>query len=95
MRSLDLAAGPPIDSDEEFDENEAASTNLRRLASGMARFQRAVESADVAPTPDVLAGFERRREDVSSGLSRWKDFLDTELPALNKALEAAGLPRQD
>ncbi len=95
VRSLDLAAGPPIDSDEEFDENEAASTNLRRLASGMARFQRAVESADVAPTPDVLAGFERRREDVSRGLSRWKDFLDTELPALNKALEAAGLPRQD
>jgi len=95
VRSLDLAAGPPIDSDEDFDENEAASTNLRRLSSGMARFQRTVESADAAPTPDVLAGFERRREDVSKGLSLWKDFLDAELPSLNRALETAGLPRQE
>ena len=91
VTSLDLAAGPPIDSDEEFDENEAASTNLRRLSSGMARFQRTIESADVAPTPDYLAGFERRQEDVSRGLSLWKEFLDAELPALNRALETAGL----
>jgi hypothetical protein len=81
--------------EEDFDESEAESTNLRRLSSGMARFQRAVESADVAPTPDALAGFERRRAEVSRGLSHWKGFLDTELPALNRALEAAGLPRQE
>ena len=61
----------------------------------MTRFQRAVESADVAPTPDAREGFERRREEVSKGLSHWKHFLDVELPALNKALEAAGLPRQE
>ena len=94
-RGLDLAAGPPIGSDEQFEEAEAERTNLRRLSSEMARFQRVVESADVAPTPDALAGFERRREDVSRGLSRWKDFLDAELPVLNRALEAAGLPRQE
>jgi hypothetical protein len=61
----------------------------------MARFQRTIESADVAPTPDYLAGFERRREDISRGLSLWKEFLDAELPALNRALETAGLPRQE
>jgi hypothetical protein len=95
VRGLDRAAGPPIGSEEDFDESEAESTNLRRLSSGMARFQRAVESADVAPTPDALAGFERRRAEVSRELSHWKGFLDTELPALNRALEAAGLPRQE
>ena len=81
LKGLDLAAGPPVGSDEEFDESEAEPTNLRRLSSGMTRFQRSVESADVAPTPDALSGFERRREDVGKGLAHWKEFLDTELPA--------------
>jgi len=94
LRDLDLAAGPPVGSAEVFDESEAETTNLRRLSSEMARFQRSVESADVAPTPDAVAGFERRREDVGKGLTRWRRFLDAELPTLNKALEAAGLPRQ-
>jgi hypothetical protein len=29
---------------------------------------------------------------VSQGLSHWKDFLGLEVPALNRALQAAGLP---
>ena len=95
MEGLDLTAGPPVGSDEEFDESEADATNLRRLSSEMARFQRSVESADVAPTPDALTGFQRRREDVGRGLLRWKEFLDTELAALNKVLQSAGLPPQE
>ncbi len=92
LKSLDRAAGPPLGSEEYFDESEAESTNLRRLWSGMSRFQQVIESADVAPTPDARAGFEWRQEEVSRGLARWKDFLDSEVPALDKALEAAGLP---
>jgi hypothetical protein len=91
-RRLDVAAGPPLDSEEYFDESEAERTNLRRLWSALTRFQGAVESADVAPTPDALTGFAQRREAVSQGLSHWKDFLGLEVPALNRALQAAGLP---
>ncbi len=88
-KSLDRAAGPPLGSEESFDESEAESTNLRRLWSDLSRFQEAVESADVAPTPDARTGFERRRELVSRGLSNWKDFQDAEVRALDLALEAA------
>ena len=91
VRRLDMAAGPPLESEEYFDESEAERTNLRRLWSALTRFQEAVESADVAPTPDARTGFGQRREAVSQGLSRWKDFLGSEVPALNRALEAAGL----
>ena len=67
-------------------------TNLRRAASVLARFQRSVESADAAPTPDALAGLEIRREDAGKALAAWREFLRAEVPALDRALESAGLP---
>ena len=91
VKALDAAAGPPLDSEEYFDQDEVDATNLRRLWAGLARFQEAVESADVAPTPDALTGFTQRREAVSKGLSRWKEFMGSEVPTLDRALKAAGL----
>ena len=94
-KSLDRAAGPPLGSEEYFDESNAESTNLRRLWSGMSRFQQAIESADVAPTPDARTGFERRQGEIARGLASWRAFLDSEVPVLDRALAAAGLPRLD
>ena len=89
---LDAAAGPEADSEEYFDESSVSPTNLRRVASVLSRFQRSVESADAAPTPDALAGFEIRREDAGKALAAWREFLRAEVPALDRALESAGLP---
>ncbi|MEP6993475.1 MAG: hypothetical protein ABI968_03060 [Acidobacteriota bacterium] len=89
---LETVAGPGLDSEEYFDEGEADATNLRRLYEVLARFRRTVESADAAPTPDALTGFEQRRKAAGLGETRWADFLRSEVPILNKRLNAAGLP---
>ena len=89
-----LAAGPPFTGGPEdfFEESEATPTSLRRLSTSFFRFQRAVESADAAPTPDALAGFRWRREAVAQGLARWQELLGSELARVNAALGSAGLP---
>jgi hypothetical protein len=92
-KTLEVIAGPSPDSEAYFDESRVEPTNLRRLSGTLARFQRTVESADAAPTPDALTGFRHRRADAEAGLSRWREFLNAELPPLNAALESAGLRR--
>jgi photosystem II stability/assembly factor-like uncharacterized protein len=91
-RALEDAAGPPAESEEFFEENEASPTNLRRIAARLARYERTVESADAAPTPDAEAALAQRREETAAGLAHWRGFLEKELPAVNSALRAAGMP---
>jgi hypothetical protein len=91
-RALEEAAGPPADAEETFEELEAAPTNLRRIATGLARYERTVESADAAPTMDAEAALAQRREVAAAGLAHWRGFLDKNLAAVNAALRAAGLP---
>jgi hypothetical protein len=94
-RALDRAAGPalPAGGEEFFEAEEASPTSLRRLSISLSGLQSALESADAAPTPDVITGFARRREMVSEGLARWQNLLAADLPKANKAIEAAGLPQ--
>jgi photosystem II stability/assembly factor-like uncharacterized protein len=92
-QKLEIVAGPSLDSEDYFDESRVEPTNLRRLSATLSRFQRTVESADAAPTPDALTGFGNRRVDAAAGLSRWREFLRAELPPVNAALESAGLGR--
>jgi hypothetical protein len=66
---------------------------LRRLRSSLSELQSAVESADAAPTPDALTGLAERKKLIASSLARWKELLAADLPKVNRALEAAGLPR--
>jgi len=91
-RALEEAAGPPADAEETFEEHEAAPTNLRRIAAGLGRYERTVESADAAPTPDAESALAHRREEAAAGLAHWRAFLDRDLAAVNAALRAAGLP---
>jgi len=92
-RALDGAAGPPIRTPgEEFYVTEGISpTTLRRLSAALAGLQSAVESADVAPTPDARAGFVERRKMVEEGLARWRDALGTDKPKVDAILRRAGL----
>ncbi len=91
-RALEEAAGPPAEGEGFFEEHEAEPTNLRRIASELDRYERTVESADAAPTPDAAAALARRREEAAAGLARWRGFLEKELPAVNSALRAARMP---
>ncbi|HEY1251319.1 MAG TPA: hypothetical protein VGH97_09020, partial [Thermoanaerobaculia bacterium] len=91
-RELEDAAGPAPDAGEFFDEHSVAPTNLRVIADGLARYERTVESADAAPTPDAEKALPQRRAEVEAGLARWGAFLNEKVPAVNGALRAAGLP---
>ncbi|HWZ85972.1 MAG TPA: hypothetical protein VN032_07225, partial [Thermoanaerobaculia bacterium] len=90
-RKLTPIAGPPVSPDEFYNLADALPTSLLRLLVSLGRLQGAVESADVAPTPDAAAGFAERSRSVEQGLAAWQGFLGEELPEVNRALAAAGL----
>jgi photosystem II stability/assembly factor-like uncharacterized protein len=91
-RKLGQLAGPP--GEPTFDEAEDAdepATSLRRLATILSRFQGVVESADAAPTPDALTGFQKHGDTTAQALARWREFLGSDLARVNEALAAGGL----
>jgi photosystem II stability/assembly factor-like uncharacterized protein len=91
-RELEAAAGPSPDAEEYFDEHAVPPTNLRRIASALARYEQTVESADAAPTRDAETALPQFRTETAAGLARWSAFLKEKLPAINAALRGAGIP---
>ena len=93
-RKLDAIAGPPPASPEEdfFAEPPIDPSTLRRLATAFQQLARAIESADAAPTPDLVSGFHQRQESLSHSLPRWESLRRADLPRLNNSLSSAGLP---
>jgi hypothetical protein len=91
-RALLPVAGPAVSPEEFYNLSDAAPASLLRLSASLSRFQAAVESADAAPTPDAVAGFDARHALVEQSLAGWHGFLDAELPKANRALAAASLP---
>ena len=77
-KAIDRAAGPPPSPSGEdwYDTAEAAPTSLRRLSSSFSSLQRAIESADMAPTPDMIQGLAARRELEAKGLADWSSVLE-------------------
>ena len=90
---LDTIAGPPPASPEEdfFGEPAVDLASIRRLGAALQSLARSVESADAAPTPDLLSGFQQRKAMFEKTLPRWEAFLKEDLPRLNRSLEPAGL----
>ena len=91
-KQVDAAAGPPTSPEEFYDVSQAPPPSLLRLVVSLARLQGSIESADVAPTPDAVAGLAQRQEALEQGLARWNRVVTTDLPRVNAALGAAGLP---
>ncbi len=54
--------------------------------------QPAVESADGAPTPDALKGFDKQGKLADKAMTGWQGLKATRLPSLDAELKAAGLP---
>ncbi len=93
-KKLEAIAGPPPASLDEdfFTEPPIDLSTLRRLSTSFQQLARAVESADAAPTPDLLSGFRQRQETLSKTLPRWESLLHADLPRLNDSLSTSGLP---
>ncbi len=88
-RSIDRIAGPPETSPDEA--HDAAPGGLRSLSASLAELQAAVESADAAPTEDMLAASAARRGAVAEALTRWRQLLEGELRETKDRLARAGL----
>jgi len=93
-KKLDAIAGSPLATPDEdfFGEPTIDLSTLRRLATSFQQLARAVESADAAPSPDLISAFHQRQQTLSQTLPRWNSFLSTDLTHLNDSLGSASLP---
>jgi photosystem II stability/assembly factor-like uncharacterized protein len=68
-----------------------AEASLRHWRAALGEVERAVESADAAPTRDALTAYAMSRQGAEKALGRWKQILARALPELNERLRGAGL----
>ena len=77
-KKIDEVAGAPGDlRPEEFWADEGTDS-LRKLSTALLRFAVSVESADAAPSPDLVAGFRQRRETARRTLTAWNTIVSSE-----------------
>lgn len=67
-------------------------TSFRFLSGALGELERAVESADVAPTADALTAFQKDQQAVRKALAQWNEIKSRELARLNTLLRQANLP---
>jgi photosystem II stability/assembly factor-like uncharacterized protein len=65
---------------------------LVRLNEGLNRLLSIVDSADAAPTTQAVAMFGDVEKTLDEQLTRWTEIQKKDLPALNAALQQAGIP---
>ena len=75
-----------------FSETEPSpTTSLRSLTVSLGQVERAVGSADVAPTADAVTAFQRDQQAVQEALAGWNKIKSQDVPHLNSTLKQAGL----
>ncbi len=67
------------------------TTSLRHLAGKLRAVLYALQSADVAPTPDQEAALQKFEQVLGSTGKQWNTFTTVDLPKLNGQLKQAGL----
>ena len=72
----------PIDTD---------TTSLRHLARQLRGVYYALQSADVAPTPEQEAALHQYEQVLNSTEKQWNTFISVDLPKFNQQLKQAGL----
>jgi photosystem II stability/assembly factor-like uncharacterized protein len=76
-----------------FYETDAPTTDsLRALTIAFGQVERAVGSADLAPTADAVTAFQRDQQAVQEALAAWDKIKSQDVPHLNSSLRQAGLP---
>jgi hypothetical protein len=76
-------------------EGEKGGPGLDGLASEAGQIYGQLEQADEAPTAALLAASEHAQEESREVLPRWKEFVEKDLPELNRVLKGAGRPEID
>jgi hypothetical protein len=66
--------------------------SLRFVGGALDDLATAVDGADVAPSPDALAGFEKAQATLAGTLAAWDELKAKDLAVLNARLKQAGQP---
>jgi hypothetical protein len=74
------------------EEPEAGETNIRSLTAAWGEVERAVESAEAAPTADAVTAFENNQKSTRKVLGQWEELKNEDLARLNQLLRQANLP---
>jgi len=75
-----------------FETQPSPTASLRALIVSLSQVERAVGSADVAPTSDAVTAFERDQQAVQKALEEWNQIASEGVSHLNSSLKQAGLP---
>jgi len=75
-----------------FETQPSPTASLRALIVSLSQVERAVGSADVAPTLDAITAFQRNQQGVHKALEEWNKIESENVPHLNSSLKQAGLP---
>ena len=88
-----IAGPPPPRAPAGFGEEEpnVGVANLRTLAAALGEVDRAVDSADAAPTADAVTAFGRDQQLLRKLLAQWEEVKSKDVPRLNESLKKAGL----
>ena len=65
--------------------------SLRWISGALGNLQRMVDGADAAPSPDAREAWTKLQAMAESALGAWQQFVATDLDALNRRLETAGM----
>jgi len=69
-----------------------SNDTLRGVGASLSGLVNSMQSADVGPTANTLTAITAARQNAARVMARWNTMRTVDLPALNAALKAAGLP---
>jgi hypothetical protein len=92
VKRLDEVAGPPMANafSGEPESGQPEQPTIRVLARNFQQLYSAVESADAAPTADVMHGLAEFSQQFTQASAQWQSFVGSDLPKVNDALKQAG-----
>src|SRR5487761_210860 len=92
-RNVEAVAGvnPAANPDNSIGVPPANLTSLHYLAGAFANLEGTVQSADAAPTTDVMQALSKQLKVLRHTLDQWRSLKQVELPRLNARLQSAGL----
>jgi photosystem II stability/assembly factor-like uncharacterized protein len=90
IAKLDVLAGAEVGRPD-----SASKLTLQNTLAKLRTLFGVIQDADLAPTPSVAAAVAQLQTDASSLMTQWQAIRSQDVPALNQALRAAGLPAVD
>jgi hypothetical protein len=90
IAKLDVLAGAEVGRPD-----SASKLTLQNTLAKLRTLFGVIQDADLAPTPSVAAAVAQWQTDASSLMTQWQAIRSQDVPALNQALRAAGLPAVD